>query len=139
MTQMEILVAEDDPTIRRSLEVVLRRLGHEPVVADDGLAAWTLFEQHGMSLVISDWMMPRMNGLELCAKIRAAGRARYTYILLLTALSGKGRYLEGMAAGADDFMTKPFDPDELQARLRVAERILSLQTQVNQLEGMLPI
>jgi DNA-binding response OmpR family regulator len=84
-------------------------------------------------------MMPEMDGLELCRKIRAQKRASYTYIILLTALSGKANYLEGMEAGADDFVVKPFDADELKARLRVGQRILGLQLEVRQLRGLLPI
>jgi phosphoserine phosphatase RsbU/P len=89
--------------------------------------------------LISDWMMPDINGLELSQRIRSAGRTRYTYIILLTVLGGKESYLEGMDAGADDFMTKPFDKDQLGSRLRVAERVLALQEEVRQLEGLLPI
>jgi DNA-binding response OmpR family regulator len=78
-------------------------------------------------LVISDLLMPEVDGLELCRRIRASKTPKYTYVILLTALIGKKDYLEGMDAGADDFVTKPFDPDELKARLRVAERIVALQ------------
>src|SRR5437763_3733180 len=97
---MRILIAEDDATSRLLLDATLRRLGHEVVVTRTGLEAWTAFQTEPVHLVISDWMMPDMDGLELCRRIRASGRSRYTYILLLTALSGRGRYLEGMAAGA---------------------------------------
>jgi sigma-B regulation protein RsbU (phosphoserine phosphatase) len=80
-----------------------------------------------------------VDGLDLCRLVRAENRARYTYIILLTMLEGKGCYLEGMKAGADDFITKPFDEEQLAARLRVAERIVSLQTEVKQFQGLLPI
>ncbi len=83
--------------------------------------------------------MADVDGLELSRLIRGAGRAPYTYIILLTVMQGKGAYLEGMRAGVDDYIEKPFDPDMLGARLRVAERILGLQTQVRRLEGLLPI
>ena len=90
-------------------------------------------------MLISDWMMPEMDRLRLLQMIRAEKREKYTYILLLTVLEGKGSYLEGMKAGTDDFITKPFDEEQLAARLSVAERILSLQTEVKQLQQLLPI
>jgi sigma-B regulation protein RsbU (phosphoserine phosphatase) len=135
---VKVLIAEDDGIARRLLELTIGKLGHEAIVAVDGIQAWELFERESPAIVISDWMMPELDGLTLCRRVRA-DTARYTYFILLTALRGKGRYLAGMAAGADEFMTKPFDPDELAARLRVAERVLSLQREVHQLEGLLPI
>jgi DNA-binding response OmpR family regulator len=136
---MRILIAEDDAASRVLLEATLKKLGHEVITTADGRSAWEAYQRGGIYLVISDWMMPEVDGLALCRLIRGQARSRYTYIILLTALGGKGRYLEGMEAGADDFIAKPFDRDELQARLRVAERILSLQAEVNELEGLLPI
>lgn len=136
---MRILIAEDDPASQLVLRRTLEKLGHDTVTTATGTEAWTAYESSDIQLVISDWMMPEMTGLDLCRKVRARQGGRYTYFILLTALSGKGRYLEGMAAGADDFITKPFDRDELQARLHVAQRILSLQKEVLQLEGLLPI
>ena len=97
------------------------------------------FEKEAPRIVITDWMMPLVDGLELCRMIRAQRKIHYTYIIILTALGGKSSYLEGMDSGADDFVTKPFDIDMLKSRLRVAERIVNLQTQVNQMEGLLPI
>ncbi len=136
---MRILVAEDDPLARRVLTSVLEGLGHEVTATPDGREAWGTFERQSFPVVISDWMMPGLDGLELCRRIRLADRTKYTYIILLTALGGKAHYLEGMEAGADDFLTKPLDADELRVRLRVAERILGLQAEVRQLEGLLPI
>jgi len=83
--------------------------------------------------------MPNMDGAELCRRVRSNPQAKYTYVILLTSLEGKEKYLEGMEAGADDFINKPFDRDTLAARIRVAERILALQDEVKQLEGLLPI
>lgn len=103
---------------------LLSKHGHEVTAVENGQLAWDLYSSHPVPLLISDWMMPVMDGLELCRRIRSEKRANYTYIILLTALSGKANYLEGMEAGADDFVEKPFDADELQARLRAAERIL---------------
>jgi sigma-B regulation protein RsbU (phosphoserine phosphatase) len=88
--------------------------------------------------VISDWLMPQTDGLELCRRIRKSETSRYCYVILLTALQGKSNYLEAMRAGADDFVSKPYDPDELRARLLVAERIVGLQDRVKHLEGILP-
>jgi len=136
---MKILIAEDDNVSCMVLATKLRKLGHEVFTAENGRDAWYAYRRDKPRLVITDWMMPLLDGLELCRMIRAENRSQYTYIIMLTALGGKGSYLEGMNAGADDFVTKPFDMDGLSARLRVAERILGLQTEVNQLEGLLPI
>jgi signal transduction histidine kinase len=131
---MKILIAEDDATSRTILTQILKQLGHEVVVAVDGEQAWGVFLAEDVPLLISDWMMPGLDGLELCRRIRADGRAAYTYIILLTVLGGKVNYLEAMKAGADDFISKPFDREQLTARLRVAERILGLQRDLTRLE-----
>jgi phosphoserine phosphatase RsbU/P len=137
--RMKILTAEDDKTSLFMLRESLRKLGHEVDCAEDGKAAWTLFQRDYYHVLISDWMMPQMDGLSLCRMIRSMHRDHYTYIILLTSLEGKGNYLKGMQAGADDFITKPFDADHLNARLHVAERILQLHRHVQNLEGFLPI
>lgn len=136
---MRILVAEDDPVSRRVLSATLEGMGHAVEIAADGLTAWARFAADQPDVLIADWMMPELDGLELVRRVREARRERYTYVLLLTALSGRARYLDGMAAGADDFVTKPVDRLELHARMRVAERILGLQREVTQLQGLLPI
>ena len=136
---MRVLAVEDDPVTRRILVAVLEQLGHAVLPAVDGQAAWEQFQLEPVDAVITDWMMPRMDGLELTRRIRAEGRDRYTYVLMLTALNGRDRYLDGMQAGADDFLVKPLDREELHARLRVAARVLGLQKEVRQLEGLLPI
>jgi len=136
---MKILIAEDDRVSRIVLSELLTKSGHEVRAVENGQLAWDLYSSEPVPMLISDWMMPVMDGPQLCRKIRAEKRASYTYIILLTALSGKANYLEGMEAGADDFVVKPFDADELQARLRAAERILALQLEVRQLRGLLPI
>lgn len=135
---MKILIAEDDIVSRRLLENVLTRLGYEVISAENGRQAWTTFLAENPRVVITDWMMPEVDGPELCRKIRSDSRFQYTYILMLTALGGKKFYLEGMQAGADDFVTKPFDSDELAVRLKAAERILDLQAEVSVLTGLLP-
>jgi DNA-binding response OmpR family regulator len=136
---MRVLVVEDDPVSRRIVAAALEGLGHEAIVAEDGQQAWQRLAADTVDVVITDWMMPNVDGLELTRRVRARARERYTWVLLLTALKGKASYLDAMEAGADDFMSKPIDKQELHARLRVAERILGLQQEVKQLEGLLPI
>lgn len=123
---MKILVAEDDRVSRLVLSTILKRMGHTVTAVEDGHQAWAAWQQDEYPLVISDWMMPHVEGLQLCRMIRAEPTLQYTYVILLTALSSRHSYLEGMDAGADDFLTKPFDEGQLAARLRVAERILGL-------------
>jgi diguanylate cyclase (GGDEF)-like protein len=123
---MKILIADDDLTSRLLLGATLKKLGHEVTVTSDGEEAWDAMNREHFPLLISDWMMPNVDGLELCRLVRAARPTQYTYIVLLTALGGKSSYLDGMDAGADDYITKPFDEDQLVARLRVADRILAL-------------
>jgi len=135
---MRILIVEDSAIYRRILEKELQNLGYTVLIAGDGNEAWDIILKDGVSLVISDWMMPGLDGLELCRQIRATKRPRYVYFILLTALEGKSNYMEAMEAGVDDFINKPFDPDQLRARLNVAERIIGLQGQVKQLQGILP-
>lgn len=136
---MKVLVAEDDGVSRLVLVTKLRKLGHEVIATQDGEAGWLAFTHEKPRVVITDWMMPKMDGLDLCRKIRQQDREKYSYIIMLTALAGKKNLLEGMDAGADHFLNKPVDMDELTAHLRVAERIVALQQEVQQLEGLLPI
>ncbi len=136
---MKILVAEDDAVSRLILEKTLQGWGHSAAACDNGAAAWALYRSGEFRLLISDWMMPEMDGPELCRKIRSLKRSDYTYVILLTAKTGKENFLEGMEAGADDYLTKPFDADGLKVRLSVAERILSLQADVQTLRGILPV
>lgn len=136
---MKILVADDDDFSRTLLVQVLQGLKHEVTAVPDGQAAWEAVRREYFPVLISDWLMPHIKGPDLCRLIRKVARDNYTYIVLLTVLEGKESYLEGMAAGADDFLTKPFDEDRLAARLHVAERILGLRQHVRRLEGLLPI
>lgn len=134
---MRVLIAEDDETSCRVLARTLEKLGYGVAVAADGAAAWELFLKERPRVIITDWMMPRVDGLELCRRIRGdAANDGYTYLVVLTALGGKQNYLEAMNAGADDFLTKPFDPDELVSRLRVAERILGMESTLRYLAAM---
>jgi CheY-like chemotaxis protein len=136
---MKILIADDDATSRLVLEATLKSLGHNVITTTSGDEAWDAFQHEHFPVLISDWLMPGMDGLELCRLIRQTERDTYTYIILLTVLEGKQQFLEAMEAGADDFITKPLDEELLAARLHVAERILGLRRHVNQLEGLLPI
>jgi DNA-binding response OmpR family regulator len=136
---MNILVAEDDLISRKVLGAQLRKLGHTVTEAANGAEAWELQKQVSFPMVITDWLMPRLDGPELCRKIRSADRDTYTYIILLTAIERKAGYVEGIEAGADDFVTKPCSTDELELRLLVAQRILSLEREAGTLAGLLPL
>jgi DNA-binding response OmpR family regulator len=123
---MKILIADDDAVSRLLLNSALSKLGHDVRQVENGKDAMATWEKSQPSLIISDWMMPDLDGLELCRKVRARELAAFTYIILVTARTGKANYLEAMDAGVDDFITKPFANDELAARVHVAERILGL-------------
>lgn len=135
---MKLLIVEDDDESRDVLKALLELDGHDVTAAWNGIEGWQAFQSGEFSVVLSDWLMPEMDGLELCRRIRASDRPSYSYIILVTALHGKSSYLQGMDAGADDFVSKPLDPDELKARLIVAERIIGVQNRVKHLEGILP-
>jgi signal transduction histidine kinase len=124
---MKVLVAEDEAVSRHLLQSYLRQWGHEVVLAADGAEAWRLFHQGAYPLVLSDWVMPEMDGLELIRRIRARPAGAYVYIILLTAKTEKQDVIAGMEAGANDFVSKPFDQGELRARLRAGERIIELE------------
>lgn len=136
---MQILIAEDDKISRKLLTRLLKGFGHKVIQAENGLEGWSLWLEHRYPLVISDWIMPDMSGIELCQKIRSVNQTKYTYIIMLTSMTGRDNYNEAMDAGVDDFMTKPFDRDLIYTRIRVAERILNLQQEISTLSGLLPI
>ena len=137
---MKILAVEDDAVARAVLRQALRRLGHDALEARDGDAAWEILQAEPVRVVVSDWMMPNSDGLDLCRRIRSRTNVDYTYFILLTSRDASPENQTAAAdAGVDDFLTKPLDLAELWTRLRVAERILKYTTQVRQLEEMLPI
>lgn len=128
---MKILIAEDDPVSRHLLEAFLVKWDYEVVMAADGVDAWReLQRDDAPRLAILDWMMPGMDGVEICREVRKRVAEPYTYILLVTARGQKQDLLEGLEAGADDYLTKPFDPHELKARLRTGRRVIELQEQL---------
>jgi len=128
---MKILIAEDDLTSRMILEKIIKKDGYETIFAKDGQEAWELFQRNEFRIVVMDWMMPRMDGLTLCKKIRAANVPNYIYILMLTANNERESVLTGFEAGVDDYMAKPFDPGELKVRLRTGQRIIKLEDKHN--------
>jgi DNA-binding response OmpR family regulator len=151
---MKVLVADDDVTLRSMIEVMLRKLEYEVIVACDGDEAWkALQDEKPPELAILDWMMPGMDGVEICRQVRESVTSSLTYIMLLTGRDRKEDLVSGLAAGADDYMTKPFEPEELHARIKVGERIVKLQialsdrvkelqealAQIKTLRGLLPI
>jgi two-component system, cell cycle response regulator len=128
---VKILIADDSIVSRHLLEATLRKWGYDVMVACDGAEALELLQrQDAPSLIILDWMMPGMTGVEVCRRIRQRDSEPYTYILLLTSKSQKEDLIEGMEAGADDYITKPFDQNELQVRLRAGTRLVDLQAQL---------
>ena len=151
---MRVLIAEDDLVSRRLLEATLGKWGYEVVVTTDGLQALeVLSRSDAPSLAILDWMMPGMDGAEVCLKARGLAGERLLYMILLTAKGRKEDIVEGLTAGADDYVIKPFDRAELKARISAGERILRLQAElgarvkeleyalanVKLLQGLLPI
>jgi phosphoserine phosphatase RsbU/P len=156
-TNRKILVAEDDAVTRKILVVTLERLGWDVIQAEDGDAAWQLFEtlkgKDAPEMAVLDWMMPGVEGIEICRRLRTTPGFELVYIILVTSRGGKEDLSYGLAAGANDYITKPFDPVELQARVRVGERMVRLQrslaariteveaalAHVHRLQGLLPI
>ena len=127
---MRVLVADDDLGARLVARAVVEGLGHECLVAADGDEAWRLFQHYPPEVLVTDWVMPGLDGLQLCRSIRDAERDSYTYIVLLTSMDGQDDVLSGMEAGADDYVVKPLDPFALRARLLVARRVTSLHHQL---------
>ena len=151
---MRALIADDDPVILALLRATLRRWGLEVTTARDGVEAWAALEHDaGISLVVLDWSMPGVDGLELCRRIRSSAAREHLHVLLLTAREGAAHVVSALDAGADDYLSKPFDPEVFRARVHVGLRILKLKARlaervaeleaalanVKQLRGLLPI
>jgi len=151
---MNVLIAEDDPVSRRLLQAALIKWGYEVIVTTNGKEAWEALQQpNAPSLLIMDWLMPEMDGVEICRQARQTPALKSAYIILLTSRGSKEDIVQGLEAGADDYVTKPFDHGELRARVQVGSRVVQLQSaladrvkeleeaiaNVKQLQGLLPI
>lgn len=124
---MKVLIAEDDVVSQNIVKKILEKWGHEVIAAKDGREAWQLLQKKDIRMVITDWMMPQIDGLALCRKIREAKLSHYVYLILLTAKDRKEDSIVALKAGADDYIVKPLDPEELLARIRSAQRIIELE------------
>ena len=150
---MKILIAEDDHISRKILQTVLTKQGNDVTAAEDGVKALEALQKETPEILITDWMMPDLDGLQLSRQVRELDLPSYVYIILLTALTEKQRIIEGLDAGADDYITKPYDKTELMARVKAGERVIRLEktlreknaalsdalAQVKQLKGIVPI
>ena len=136
---VRVLVADDDPVTLHLVSETVKRFGYDVVTATDGLEAQRKFAEGGFPLVITDWDMPGPDGVELCRQIRNAALPSYTYIIFLTSRQKKHDLIEALSAGADDFISKPFHPQELKVRLRAAERILSLESDLREVNRDLAV
>ncbi|NUO17826.1 response regulator transcription factor [bacterium] len=150
---MKVLAVDDDRVTLTTLRRLLEKFGYEPLLASNGTEALRLFMEFHPKMLITDWMMPEMEGPTVVKTVRAFAESEYTYIIMLTSRQDKDDLMAGMLAGVDEFLTKPIDPDQLRARLRVGKRIMQLQASLNRrvreleeerehvkvLQGFLPI
>lgn len=151
---MKVLIADDDPVSRRLLQASVEKWGYDATTVVDGTAAWAAMQEpEPPQLLILDWLMPHVDGPELCRRARGRKSLQSAYIILLTSRATKSDVVMGLESGADDYITKPFDPGELRARVHVGRRVIDLQAalaerlrhleeamaRVNQLQGLLPI
>lgn len=151
---MRVLVADDDAVARRLLESALSKSGHQVLAAASGAEAWRILSgPEAPAVAVLDWMMPDLTGVEVCEKVRAGNQPAPPYLIVLTSRGGTGDVVQALQAGADDYITKPFEIEELRARISVGARIVSLQHQlsdrvraledalahVQQLQGLIPI
>lgn len=130
-TSLEVLVVDDSPVYRKLVEQVLSAAPYALRFARNGAEAMSMFLEHSPCIVITDWMMPDFSGPELCQRIRAQNARPYTYIILMTSNTEKENLVKGLGAGADDYLTKPFDPGEMLARMGVARRIIELNRELD--------
>lgn len=137
MSRQKVLVADDSPIYRKLVTQALSPQGYEVLLADTGRQAVEIFHRTQASLVITDWLMPDLNGIELCRQIRSEANDSYIYIMILTSVAEKNKVVAGLTAGADDYLTKPFHSDELLARVRVGQRLLDLHHQIEEKNKLL--
>ncbi len=134
---MKILIAEDDTTSRSILSAILKKLGHEPITAENGNAAWDIMQDiNAPNLAVLDWEMPGINGTDLCQRLRKQNRKEPLYLILLTARTDIKDIVQGLDAGADDYMIKPFNNAELQARINAGCRMIALQKKMMEQEKL---
>ncbi|MBI4911307.1 MAG: response regulator [Acidobacteria bacterium] len=136
---MRVLLVEDEALARQRAGRLLERLGHEVSTCEDGASAFRAWEAGGFAVVLTDWQLPGMDGLQLCRSIRAERRPAYTSVIVQTVRGGKENFLAAMEAGADDFLEKPLEADTLAARLGVAARVRDLYEELDRLRGLVPI
>ena len=136
---MRILVADDDPTLRLIVKGGLRAGGHEVVAVESGAQAWEMLRKEHFPVVVTDWMMPGIDGLQLTALIRKTPREAYTYVVMLTGKSKREDFLKAIQAGVDAFLPKPLDGIMLEAQVNIAARILGLQAHAKKLESMMTV
>ncbi len=151
---MKVLIVDDEPVVRRLLESSLKSWGYEVIAATDGEEAWAILQRDDApSLAILDWTMPGLDGLEVCRRVRALSKPTKPYLIFVTARARTQDIVAGLGSGADDYIVKPFQREELRARVQVGVRMLELQamlaervrqleealTRVKQLQGLLPI
>jgi two-component system cell cycle response regulator len=135
---LKVLIAEDDPEFRQILAAAVRQLGHSCAVAGDGLEAWEMHQLNRADVILSDWKMPTMDGLNLCRKIRSTDPPHsYTHVILLTGQNDKAHFVEGMEAGADDYLTKPLDLDQLKVHLEATRRVMTVHQQLAESNSVL--
>jgi DNA-binding response OmpR family regulator len=136
---MKVLVVDDDPVIRTVVSAGLKALAHEVTACDNGSKAWELLRKDHFPVLITDWAMPDMNGIQLTQAVRALPRESYTYVIILTGKTKREDYLTGVRAGADAFLVKPLDGALLEAQLTIAARIVGLQDHAKRLESIMTV
>lgn len=136
---MRLLIADDDLTSRTILSAMTEEWGYSPVTAEDGQEAWDILCKEEFSLLLLDWEMPRMHGLDLCKRIREMGSENPPYIIMLTAHDHTEDIVSGLEAGANDYIAKPYNPMELKARLNVGKRMITLQHELNEAKDRLEL
>ena len=129
--KMKILVADDDPGHLEMVSMLVRKLGYQALTAEDGQRAWEIFQDEQPQMVLTDWVMPRLNGLDLCRKIRKADAQHYTYLIILSAQNNPQDVIRGLTGGIDDYVMKPFKVEEFRARIEIGARIVNLETELD--------